>query len=502
MSGLDTPDWLARRAQLSPDRTAFVEVGTGASHTFAKLEARTNRWARWLAATGVQPGDRVAVLAKNRLEYLEVFFACQKLGAILQNLNWRLTPGELAALVEDAEPRLLLSEAGFELEAIRAAQPGLPIFDLDGPEVAGRVEASADPMPPPPVGLDAPWVICYTGGTTGLPKGALLTQGNILFNAIQTVASWGLDERDVAILNAPLFHTGGLNVFTAPLVWAGGASWVCGGFDAGQVLDLVAGGASLFFGVPTMFQLLMAHPRWAEADLTRLKLVISGGAPCPAPIFDALFAKGVAFRTGYGLTEAGPNNFWLPEPMVRAKPGAVGRPLFLVQARLSDPDGGVIAEPDRPGELQLRGPHVVPGYWRRPDASADLFTADGWLRTGDLAERDADGDYRICGRIKDLIISGGENIYPAELESVLLGLPGVVEAAVIGAPDPRWGEVPWAVVVVDDPAVDAAAVVAHAEAHLARYKVPRKVHFVDALPKTGAGKVDKRRLVEAVVTDV
>ena len=501
MSPLATPDWLARRAALSPRRAALVEVASGLTLTFEALEARTNRTARWLARRGVEAGDRVAVLARNRVEYLELFFACQKLGAILQNLNWRLSPAELTLLVEDAAPRVLIGERTFSaaLDALRAAQPRLPLIDLDGPELAARAEEPDAPLPPPPVGLDAPWVICYTGGSTGLPKGALLTQGNILFNAIQTVASWGLDQADVAILNAPLFHTGGLNVFTAPLVWAGGASWVCPTFDAGQVFDLIEAGATLFFGVPTMFQVLIAHPRWAGADLSRLRVVISGGAPCPRPIFDAFFARGVAFKTGYGLTEAGPNNFWLPDHLAQAKPGAVGRPLFFVQARLTAEDGAPVMTPQTPGELQLRGPHVVPGYWGPRAADGDPFTADGWLRTGDLAERDADGDYRICGRIKELIISGGENIYPAEVESALFAHPEVAEVAVVAAPDARWGEVPVAVVVARGP-LSAEALITHAEAYLARYKVPRRVIFVPELPKTGAGKVDKRRLVAEWVT--
>jgi fatty-acyl-CoA synthase len=499
VSALTPPDWLARRASLSPHRSALLDVATGLSLDFAALEARTNRWARWLTARGVGPGDRVAVLARNRVEYVELLFACQKLGAVLQNLNWRLSGPELAALVADAEPTLLLYEVALEPAAVRAAQPALPLLALEGPEVASRAELDPGPLPPPPVGLEAPWVICYTGGTTGLPKGALLTQGNILFNAIQTVASWGLGQEDSAILNAPLFHTGGLNVFTAPLIWAGGASWVCGGFEAEQVFDLIERGATLFFGVPTMFQLLLAHPRWPGVDLTRLKVMISGGAPCPAPIFEAVLAKGVPFKTGYGLTEAGPNNFWLPDPLAPAKPGRVGRPLMLVQARLTDEDGAAITTPGRPGELQLKGPHVIPGYWRRPEATAALFTPDGWLRTGDLAEVDADGDYAICGRLKDLIISGGENIYPAEVESVLYAHPEVAEVAVLGVPDPRWGEVPIAVVVARGP-LGAEALLAHAAAHLARYKVPKRVIFADALPKTGAGKLDKQALARSLVT--
>jgi len=482
------PDWLARRAELSPDAPAITIAADGRTLTFFELNARCNQTARWLQdRAGLGRGERVAVLAHNRLEYLEVFMACQKLGAVLQNLNWRLHPDEMAKLVHNAAPQALLfgSELSEAAQAL-AAQDDLPTYGFDEPGSAGRFAprdfADTD-LELEPVPLQAPWVICYTGGTTGLPKGALLTQGNILSNAINTVVSWGLSANDVAILNAPLFHTGGLNVFTAPLLYVGGHSVLYQGFEPEQVFDAVEQGATLCFGVPTMFQMLQAHPRWPEADFKHMKLVISGGAPCPAPVFEAFFKKQVSFTTGYGLTEAGPNNFWLPKARAQAKAGAVGRPLMHVQVKLLADDG----------ELCIKGPHVIPGYFNNPKATAEAIDEEGWLHTGDLARRDEDGDYWICGRKKDLIISGGENIYPAEVEDALLSHEHVLQAAVIGAPDDRWGEVPVAFIVAQAELTDQ-ALLSHARDRLARYKVPKALYFVKTMPMTGPGKVDKRRL--------
>ncbi|MBN1203982.1 MAG: long-chain fatty acid--CoA ligase [Myxococcaceae bacterium] len=493
-------DWLARRAWLSPDRVALIDTLSGGRRiTFREWNATANRTARLLHDTlGVRRGDRVAVLAMNCVEYLDLLFACAKLGAILQPLNWRLSPEELKGLLADAEPLVLVYGPDFQaqVDAVRlhacSVRHVVPLVDSPGRLATDVPFAARDSLadtPPPPLELEAgdPWVLCYTGGSTGLPKAAILTHGSITANAANTVVSWGLTAEDVALLNAPLFHTGGLNVFTTPLVYVGGASVVCRGFDVEQVLDLVdRGEVSLVFGVPTMFIELQRHPRFDTVDFSRLKLLISGGAPCPAPVFERFFARGVAFKTGYGLTEAGPNNFWLPPGEVRRKPGAVGVPLFHIEARLEG-DGEV-------GELLLRGPHVCAGYWRRPEETARAL-AGGWLHTGDLAERDADGCYRIVGRVKDLIISGGENIYPAEVESVLAGHPEVAEVAIIGVPDPKWGEVPRALVVPrPGAALTAEALLAYCQGRLARYKAPKTVRFVDALPRTAAGKVDRREL--------
>lgn len=493
-------DWLARRASLAPERVALVDAIRGERRiTWREWNASANRTARLLHdVLGVRQGDRVAVLAMNCTEYLDLLFACAKLGAILQPLNWRLSASELRGLLADAEPVVLVYGPDFRahVDAIRAHAPSVRhIVALeDSPErLSSEVlfssrEALADSAPAE-VRVEAsdPWVLCYTGGSTGLPKAAILTHGSIAANAVNTIVSWGLTADDVALLNAPLFHTGGLNVFTTPLVYVGGTSVVCRSFDIEQVFDFVHRGAvTHFFGVPTMFIEMQRHPRFDSVDFSRLKLVISGGAPCPLPVFERFFARGVAFKTGYGLTEAGPNTFWLPPEDVRRKPGTVGVPLFNVEVQLKG--GG------DEGELLIRGPHVCAGYWRRPEESAKALEG-GWLHTGDLARRDADGCYRIVGRSKDLIISGGENIYPSEVESVLAGHPEVAEVCVIGVPDPKWGETPRALVVPrPGSSLLAEALLAYCDGRLARYKVPRSVRLICALPRTAAGKVDRREL--------
>jgi len=503
-------DWLGRRAQLSPERTALYDAEGGLRPvSYGEWDAAATRTAALLRRLGVGEGDRVAALAHNCLAYLDLWFACGKLGAILQPLNWRLTARELAGLLADAEPAVLAYGPDFAPVAheLRGFAPSVRAWLALGPGrtadsdiLLAERDGCAEPVPAVGLGPGAPWVLCYTGGTTGRPKGAVLTHGSITANAVNTVMSWGLDAGDVAILNAPLFHTGGMNVFTAPLVMCGGASVVCRGFSPDQVFDLVENGpVTLCFGVPTMFIALQQHPRWAAADFSRLKLVISGGAPCPAPVFKGFWARGVDFKTGYGLTEAGPNTFWLPPAEVRRKPGAVGYPLLFVDVRLVDGRGEACGQGEV-GELQVRGPHVCAGYWRRPAETAEAFV-DGWLRTGDLASRDEDGCYTIVGRLKDVIISGGENIYPAEVESVLAGHPVVAEVALIAARDPRWGEVGWAVVVPrPGHALDPDAILAYAAGHLARYKLPRRIIAVDALPKTAAGKVDKAALIRMYIS--
>jgi len=499
-------DILQRRADLTPDRIALTCTITGREISYAAWNRQAIQTANFLHNLGVGKGDRVAVYAVNAVEYLEVWMACGKIGAILQNLNWRLTPIELQDLMIDAAPKVLIYSADFAAE-VDTMRPHLdrvqhyvafddPIAVGDKP-FSAREQQHADHLHADvTLQPDDPWVICYTGGTTGLPKGAILTHANMTWNATNTVMSWGLDQNDVAILNAPLFHTGGLNVFTLPLIHIGGRSIVCKTFDVDQVFDLIkTGGVTVFFGVPTMFVMMQGHPRWPEADFSGLKIVISGGAPCPLPVFEKFWAKGVDFKTGYGLTEAGPNTFWLPPVDVQRKPGAVGKPLLHIEVDVIDDEGNSQSAGEA-GELIIRGPHVTPGYWNNPDATRTAIV-DGWLHTGDLAIRDDEGYYTIVGRLKDMIISGGENIYPAEVESVMHAHNAVAEAALIGMPDEKWGEVGCAVVVIKvGQTLTEATLIDFLTDRLARYKVPRQVIFVDDLPKTGPGKIDKKLLVQ------
>jgi fatty-acyl-CoA synthase len=498
-------DWLDRRAKLSPDRVALQDAATGQAITYRVWNANANRTAHYLRELGVGKGDRVAVYATNSLAYLDIWQACGKLGAILQNLNWRLTVNELRPLLADTAPNVLIYSEEFTTQ-VHTLRPDLTFVQhfvalttqsASTDDRFGQRDTCSDILTDrPDLSPDDPWAICYTGGTTGLPKGAILTHRNMTWNSINTILSWGLDQNDVTILNSPLFHTGGLNVFTLPMIHAGGKSIVCEKFDVDQVFDLIAhSGVTVYFGVPTMFIAMQSHPRWNTVDFSRLKLIISGGAPCPLPIFERFWARGIDFKTGYGLTEAGPNTFWLPAAEVQRKPGAVGYPLMHIDVRTVRSDGSECAA-DEGGELIIRGEHVTPGYWNNPSATHEAIR-DGWLHTGDLALRDADGCYTIVGRLKDMIISGGENIYPAEIESLLHGHPAVAEAAVIGVPDPKWGEVGRAVIVLaPDQTTTPQALTGFLSGKLATYKIPKSFVFVEKLPLTGPGKIDKRALVE------
>ena len=493
-------DWLDKRAKLTPDRVALIDYATGAETTFAEWNARANRTANYLRSLGVGQGDRVAVYAMNRPEYLDLFWAAPKIGAILQNLNWRLTVHELKGIVESGAPKVLIYSEDWRAQ-VEELKPSFTTVEhvvaitSPGPgerDIAERNAQSATLESRPELDLDDPWGIYYTGGTTGLPKGAVLTHGNMTWNSVNTITSWGITGQHKAALQLPFFHIGGPNIFMVPLVHAGGTSILCSGFDPDETFDLVEhSGITHYVAVPTMFQMLQEHPRWDSADFSKLELVISGGAPCTLPVMEKFWERGVDFKMGYGLTEASGNNFWLPPERVREKLGSVGYPIFHIDMKTIRKDGTACADGEE-GELLIRGPHVVAGYWRNPEATAETIR-DGWLHTGDIAVRDTDGCYSILGRCKEMFISGGENVYPAEIESVLMAHPRVMEAAVVGVAHETWGEVGRAFLVVEEGFSEEELKTVLGE-RLARYKLPRSIVLLDKLPLTAIGKLDKKQL--------
>jgi len=499
-SVVQSTDWLARRAQLTPDRVALIDHQSGARTTYAQWNDRANRTAALLQGLGVAKGDRVAVYSSNCTEYLDLFWAAGKTGAVLQNLNWRLTVHELRDIVARGLPKVFIYGKEWQEQAARL-KPSFTtvehVVTFGQPEAgelafAEREVLDARLMATPSLTMDDPWGIYYTGGTTGIPKGAVLTHGNITWNSVNTVTTWGLHGGHSAPLQLPFFHVGGPNIFMAPLVHVGGTTILCAGFDAGETFDLVEqAGITHYVGVPTMFQMLQEHPRWSATDFSRLELVISGGAPCPLPVMEKFWERGVDFKMGYGLTEATGNNFWLPPEAVRSKKGSVGYPVFHVEMQAVR-DDGTACEAGEAGELLIRGPNVFAGYWNDPAATAAAIR-DGWLYTGDIARRDADGCYTVLGRSKEMFISGGENVYPAEIESALLAYPSVTAAAVVGVPDETWGEVGRAFVVVTE-GYDELQLRDFLAARLARYKLPRFIVAVEALPMTAIGKIDKKSL--------
>jgi fatty-acyl-CoA synthase len=502
-------DWTGALARLFGEREALFDSSRDIRWSYAQLASRTDRAAAALAAAGVERGDRVCVLAKNRLEQIELLFACARLGALFVPLNWRLKEPELAFLLDDAEPRLLFFDGDFDYVTGRlcATRDIDPVrFDTaeddDGepdqrswPELLAE---SAEQPTPAQVALtiDDPWIVLYTSGTTGHPKGALLPFRQVAFNALNTITALDLSSTDSTVTYTPLFHTGALHVLTTPLLAKGGRIILTEGFDTEQVLDLIdAGDVTLLFGVPTTLEMLAASPRFDDVDFGRVRLALCGGAPCPVSLIERYTSRDVVFKQGYGLTEVGPNCLNLnPQDVVRKK-GSAGQPNLTVAARVLDDEGRVVEGEGR-GELCLGGPCVCLGYWRRADATAAAFTDDGFFRTGDIVEVDAEGYYFIVDRKKDMFISGGENVYPAEVERTLSDHPEVRACAVVGVPDERWGEVGRAYLElrVDDHGIDESTLAAWAKDRLASYKVPKEFVVMPELPRNASGKVQKHLL--------
>jgi len=498
-------DLLSQRVSLTPDREAMVELASGRRYDFAALNTRANRLAHVLRERfGVKKGDRVSILAHNCVAYIDLFFAVGKIGAVLAPLNWRLTGRELAYIVNDCRPKVIFCgpELADALAGLRT-EVDLPIcIALESAAIEGAVdyEACLDQAPGmeparPELNGEDPYCILYTSGTTGQPKGAVIPHRQVLWNCINTAVSWGLSEQDVSPVFVPLFHAGGLFAFITPLFYLGGKIVLARSLDVDASLRVIEReGCTVILGVPTIYQMWMKSPRFATADFSRVRWFVSGGAPCPDAIMNAWRErKGVVFRQGYGLTEVGPNCFSMTDAESVSKSGSVGKPIFHSEMRIVD-EGGRECPADAVGELLIRGPHVCTGYWENPEASAQAIR-DGWFHTGDMARRDQDGFYYIAGRFKDMIISGGENIYAAEVEAAALEHPDLAEAALIGQPDARFGEVGLIVVVPREGRMPTEESVLQVCAeHLARYKIPKRVVVADALPYSPYGKVQKAEL--------
>jgi fatty-acyl-CoA synthase len=492
-------DWTAYWTRRAADRVALVDPGKDGSSvrrwSYALLDRRANRLAHALAATaGVTRGSRVAVLAHNRGEHFEAFFACAKLGALFAPLNWRLAPAEIDAVLADAEPSVLLYDRACAPTVAALSSPA-PRVAYDEPSAGGRpyevlMAAGSDSAAGvPSVTLEEPMMLCYTSGTTGRPKGALLSHRQLLFNSLSTQLAIGIQPTDSSLVFMPLFHTGGTNCLATPLFHHGGKVVLMPGFDAERALALSAEEhITLQMGVPTIFQMLLDSPGFRRADLSASRMALCGGAACPLPLIEAYRERGISFRQGYGLTEVGPNCFSLVADDAFRKAGSVGWPNFYIQAKIVD-DAGQPVAPGQVGELALAGPMVTLGYFRNPTATAEVLR-DGWFHTGDLVKRDDEGYHYIVDRKKDMFISGGENVYPAEVELAIGQVPGVREVCVIAVPDARWGEVGRAVVVrAPGAALDDAALIQALDGRLARYKIPKSVAFTDALPRNAGGKI-------------
>jgi fatty-acyl-CoA synthase len=486
-------DCIAHHAMRQPDSLAAVDLATGRRHNYQAFDDRISRLAGTLRSDfGVVSGDRVAVLAPNTTDTFEVQFACGRIGAIFVPLNWRLANPELKAILADCTPALLVHDPEFSARAedlggrLLSLGHAFERIALEGTRLNEPVAATLDDIS----------TILYTSGTTGRLKGAVITHGMNFWNTVHSMSMAGIARSTVFLGLLPLFHTGGLNVFSYPVFQAGGTVLIMRGFDAGEALQLIgdaSAGVTHVFGVPANYQFMAQHGRFAQTDLSRLVFAGVGGAPTPNAILEVWKDHGVILQQGYGMTETSPLVLVLDREDAVRKAGSAGKPALHMEMRVVGEDG---AEASRGtiGELWVKGPNITKGYWNQPEVTAAAFTGE-WLHTGDAALVDEDGYYFIVDRWKDMYISGGENVYPAEVENVLYQHDAVAEAAVIGVADHRWGEVGRAVVVVKPGrTLSEDDVIAHCAANLARYKLPHSVVFTDALPRNATGKVHKPTL--------
>ena len=494
--------WPARRARMTPDKPALVHEGR--TTTYRELAERTDALARGLRELGIGRGDRVGFLGHNSDTMVEVLFAVARLGAVALPLNTRLAPPETAFILSDCSPSLLVWAPGFE-DVVRSdavADLGLRTLAtgaLPGLHRAGGpLDESVDP--------DDLFMVQYTSGTSGRPKGVMLTHANVTWNVANLLVDVDITSDEVALVTAPLFHTAALNQLLFPTLLKGGTAVIEARWEPERALDLIQElGVTFLFGVTSMYLSLAQSPRFATADLTTLRLALSGGAPLPDSLLRTYVDRGLMIVQGYGLTESSPGATMLRPADGLRKLGSAGTACFFSDVRVVGPDLAPV-DVGVPGEVLVQGPNVTPGYWGRPDATESAFVqlsgGGGWLRTGDLATVDDEGYLRIVDRLKDMYISGGENVYPAEVENAVHTHPAVAECAVIGVPDARWGEVGRAVVTLREGAtLTEAELLDHLRPLLAGYKLPRSVVLVDALPHNASGKLQKARVRELYVDE-
>ena len=492
--------WPARRRARTPEKTALVFGDE--SYTYREFADAADRVAALLVARGLGKGDAVAYVGENSPEFLFTLFGAARLGAVFVPVNTRLAPPEVTHVLADSGTRLVICDPelwekvapGIEACGITQAiptgegddvDPGLTRLLTEGDPVADEVD----------VRPEDPAVYMYTSGTTGRSKGAVLTNANLTWVSLNCILDYDLLSSEVALLISPLFHAAALGMGALPIVLKGGTIVLEKRFDPGRALALIQQhGVTMLSGVPTTYQLLADHPDWAATDLSSLRRLTCGGSAVPTRILDVYEERGLSFTQGYGMTETSPGHTALTADRTRDKQGSVGLPHFFSSVRVRL-EGGEPAPVGEVGEIEVRGPNVFPGYLNLPEVNETAFAADGWFRTGDMGYLDEEGFLFIADRLKDMIISGGENIYPAEVENHLFDIDGVTGAAVIGVPDEKWGEVPWAVLTVRPGAdVTIQDVQDHLNGRIARYKIPKSVIIVDELPRTASGKVRKADL--------
>lgn len=492
-------DWIACHAKRSPSKLAAIDLGAERKFTYKAFDERIGRLAAYLRQSlGVARDDRVAVLAHNSTDTLEVQFACGRLAAIFLPLNNRLTLDELDFILSDAGPKILICDSEFEDTAKKLADRFANLVILQtgaGHSYEAAIEMRLAPLSHEPVTHDDVAIIMYTSGTTGRPKGAMITYGMNFWNAVNISPIAEIDPNTVVLTTLPLFHTGGLNCYTNPVLHVGGTVVIMKTFDAARSLRLLTSreyGLNLYFGVPSSYLFMSQCAEFADANFAGLTGGV-GGASMPVALLEQYQSRGLDILQGYGMTETGPFVFCLGREDASVKVGSCGHPVLHTEVKVVNEKGDAV-DPETAGELWVRGPNITTGYWNRPEANRTSFV-DGWLNTGDIVRVDKDGYYYIVDRSKDMYISGGENVYPAEVENVIFQIDDVADVAVIGVPSDRWGETGRAFIVPKAGRIlDQSAIVAHCRAKLATFKCPAIVTFVEELPRTASGKVHKPTL--------
>lgn len=501
-----TLDWLQRWSMYAPNKISLIDGDTDISLTYRDFYLHACACASLLQKQySIGYGDRVAAVCANELEYVVLFYALQRLGAILVPVNFRFTEKEIDYVLSNCEAKLVVTQAASieKLHAVKELNHNLTyhLAELNQIVVWQQPTSLVGAEIPfhPQVTENTPVMILYTSGTTGFPKGAILHHGMLFWNSMNTSLRLNISQNDSAVIFLPLFHTGGWNVLMTPFFHRGATVVLTKKFDADQVLNLSEKHkCTLLFGVPTTMDMMARSSVFPMVNLQSLRYAVVGGEPMPLELIRTWAARGVAIRQGYGLTEFGPNVFSLNEEDSIRKIGSIGFPNFYIQIKIVDENQREVA-PNEIGELWLKGPMCMQGYWRNEKATGETII-DGWLRTGDLVKRDEEGYVFVVGRKKEMFISGGENVYPAEVEKVLHAFPTIREVAVIGVQDDKWGEVGKAFVAMDASPQGGAAetikgqILQHCTEHLAKFKIPKYIQFIAALPKGDSGKVLKKEL--------
>lgn len=495
-------DWIAHYASTTPTAPALHDIASNRAFTYANLNDRVARVAGILYARGITKGDRVAFLMFNTTDIAEILFACWRVGAICTALNFRLTAPELRTILDDSTPRLIFAGTDF-LETITAANPDIPTIETDG--LSGdtpyeRALTTATPIHEyTSQTFDDPCLLLYSSGTTGRPKGIPITHGNLFHAGAATAPRLGTSPATVGLAALPMFHIGALGTSVIPMILAGGSSVILRTFDPAKALKAIddpALGITALFFVPAALNVLRNHADAEITDFSRITLAITGGETVPKDLLNWFITRGVPLREGWAMTETVGSAIMLDHHESLSKLGAAGKPFIGLEVRIAD--GNTELPPETSGEIQIRGPQIIKSYWNNPDANKSAFIGD-WFRTGDIGRKDADGYLYIEDRLKDMYISGGENVYPAEVENTLHALPQIADVAVIGLPDPKWGETGCACVVLADGAtLTLAELQSHCTGKLAKYKHPTQLFITDEIPRGATGKTLKFQLRDTV----